>query len=155
MNKEPIRFTLKTKDKRVYIVMASCAEYEDSESTRIAANQMLTQFDVEIIQKGLDAKATASISIMPYKKFPDHQAVFDHNDYTPTDKTDIWLRAFYNIEDEPKKIYPFYGQIIFDGMKVFFQEDPKSAANEKITFALSENPDSLLDTSVINNTNIN
>ncbi len=138
MNQTPIHFSLKTKDKRHYFVFASCAEYKDKESITQASNQMLTQFDIEIFNKGLDAKSTASISIMPYKMFPDYQLIFEHNDYEPTENTEIYLRAFYTIEDEPNKVYPFYGQIVFEGTKVFFVEDPSAEANEKIIFSLSE-----------------
>lgn len=120
MNQEPFRFSLKIHDTLAYAVFVSCFEPNNQESQQTCFEQLVTNLDVESFQRGEDPSHRAAITTVPYKVFPDYQKLFEHNQYTPTDVTEVAFKA-YSIEPVDV-VKPFYGKIIFtEDRKVYFQ----------------------------------
>lgn len=120
MNQEPFRFSLKINDTLSYAVFVSCFEPNNQVSQQACFEQLVTNLDVESFQRGEDPSHRASITTVPFKVFPDYEKLFEHNEYTPSEATEVAFKA-YSIEPEDV-IKPFYGKIIFTtDKKVYFQ----------------------------------
>lgn len=123
MNQNPAAFTLPLENE-VFLVLASCFEKDNEESRAECFQQLMTKHDSDSFEKEEDETKRASITIMPYDKFPSSKDIFAYNEYTPTENTKIALKAYYTTnkssELDINSLIPFYGKIVFQGEQINF-----------------------------------